>query len=227
MERLEKYYNQIKNSPVFYGMNDEELRGLLECFNARIRRYEKDEMIIRQGDMIANIYLILDGEVNIEKDSYWGRRIIISRLSRNDNLALSFVGSKDVESSVDAIAIKDTLVLVLSYEKCTSMCQNACTRHKVLINNLFQILSKENIELIQKIENVSQKTIRDKLLTYLSNEAQKRHSNSFDIHFNRQDLADYLNVDRSAMSFELSKLQKEGLIAVSYTHLTLPTICSV
>lgn len=221
MERLEKYYNQIKNSPVFYGMNDEELRGLLECFNARIRRYEKDEMIIRQGDMIANIYLILDGEVNIEKDSYWGRRIIISRLSRNDNLALSFVGSKDVESSVDAIAIKDTLVLVLSYEKCTSMCQNACTRHKVLINNLFQILSKENIELIQKIENVSQKTIRDKLLTYLSNEAQKRHSNSFDIHFNRQDLADYLNVDRSAMSFELSKLQKEGLIEYNKNHFEL------
>lgn len=221
MERLEKYYNQIKNSPVFYGMNDEELRGLLECFNARIRRYEKDEMIIRQGDMIANIYLILDGEVNIEKDSYWGRRIIISRLSRNDNLAVSFVGSKDVESSVDAIAIKDTLVLILSYEKCTSMCQNACTRHKVLINNLFQILSKENIELIQKIENVSQKTIRDKLLTYLSNEAQKRHSNSFDIHFNRQDLADYLNVDRSAMSFELSKLQKEGLIEYDKNHFEL------
>lgn len=178
-------------------------------------------MIIRQGDMIANIYLILDGEVNIEKDSYWGRRIIISRLSRNDNLALSFVGSKDVESSVDAIAIKDTLVLILSYEKCTSMCQNACTRHKVLINNLFQILSKENIELIQKIENVSQKTIRDKLLTYLSNEAQKRHSNSFDIHFNRQDLADYLNVDRSAMSFELSKLQKEGLIEYDKNHFEL------
>ena len=69
---MEKYYNQIKNSPVFYGMNDEELRGLLECFNARICRYEKDEMIIRQGDMIANIYLIMDGEVNFEIDSYWG-----------------------------------------------------------------------------------------------------------------------------------------------------------
>ena len=79
-------------------------------------------------------------------------------------------------------------------------------------NKINKILSKENIELIQKIENVSQKTIRDKLLTYLSNEAQKKHSNSFEIQFNRQDLADYLNVDRSAMSFELSKLQKEGLI---------------
>lgn len=221
MERLEKYYNQIKNSPIFYGMNDDELKGLLECFNARIRRFEKEEMIIRQGDLITNIYLILDGEVNIEKDSYWGRRIIISRLGKNDNLALSFVGSQNVESSVDAITTKDTLVLILSYEKCTSMCQNACTRHKVLINNLFQILSKENIELLQKIENVSQKTIRDKLLTYLSNEAQKQHSNSFEIYFNRQELADYLNVDRSAMSFELSKLQKEGLIKYNKNNFEL------
>ena len=221
MEKLEKYYNQIKNSPVFLGMSDDELKGLLECFGARIRKFEKEEMIIRQGDVISNIYLILDGEVNIEKDSYWGRRIIISRLGKNDNLALSFVGSKDVESSVDAITVKDTTVLVLRYEKCTSMCQNACTRHKVLINNLFRILSKENIELIQKIENVSQKTIRDKLLTYLSNEAQRQHANSFDIHFNRQDLADYLNVDRSAMSFELSKLQKEGLIEYNKNHFEL------
>lgn len=221
MERLEKYYNQIKNSPVFFGMSDDELKGLLECFNARVRKYEKEEMIIRQGDIISNIYLILDGAVNIEKDSYWGRRIIISRLGKNENLALSFVGSKNVESSVDAITVDETLVLILGYEKCTSMCQNACTRHKVLINNLFQILSKENIELIQKIENVSQKTIRDKLLTYLSNEAQKNHSNSFNIKFNRQDLADYLNVDRSAMSFELSKLQKEGLLKYNKNNFEL------
>lgn len=221
MEHIEKYYNQIKNSPVFYGMNDEELKGLLECFRARVRKYEKEEMIIRQGDIISNIYLILDGGVNIEKDSYWGRRIIISRLGKNQNLALSFVGSKNVESSVDAITVEETLVLILSYEKCTSFCQNACTRHKVLINNLFQILSKENIELIQKIENVSQKTIRDKVLTFLSNEAQKNHSNQFDIKFNRQDLADYLNVDRSAMSFELSKLQKEGLIKYNKNHFEL------
>jgi len=92
------------------------------------------------------------------------------------------------------------------------MCQNACTKHKILISNLFEILSKENIELIQKIENISQKTIREKLLTYFSNEVVKNKSNEFTIPFNRQDLADYLNIDRSAMSFELSKMQKEGLI---------------
>lgn len=221
MEKLEKYYNQIKNSPVFYGMADEELKGLLDCFNARVRSYEEGDMIVRQGDIINNIYLILNGAVNIEKDSYWGRRMIISRLGKNENLALSFVGSKNVESNIDAVAVENSVLLILGYEKCTSMCQNACTRHKILINNLFQILSKENIELIQKIENVSQKTIREKLMTYFSNEAQKKRSNSFEISFNRQELSDYLNVDRSALSFELSKLQKEGLIKYNKNHFEL------
>jgi CRP-like cAMP-binding protein len=222
--QLSAYYKQIKNSPVFWGMSDDELTGLLECFNARVRTYDAGEMIIRQGDMISNIYLILEGTVNIEKDSYWGRRIIISQLSTNDNLALAFVASKNVESSVDAIASCDTKVLILNYQKCTSMCQNACTRHRLLIGNLFEILSKENIELIQKIENISQKTIRDKLLTYLSNEAKKNKSNLFEIPFNRQDLADYLNIDRSAMSFELSKLQKEGLIKYEKNKFTLKSV---
>ena len=117
-----------------------------------------------------------------------------------------------MEVNIDAIAVTKAKLLILSFSKCTSMCQNACTKHKILINNLFEILSKENIELIQKIENISQKSIRDKLLTYLSNEAKRNKSNSFEIPFNRQDMADYLNIDRSAMSFELSKLQKEGVL---------------
>lgn len=209
---MQNYYNQVKNSPLFFGMNEDELKGILECFNARTRNYDDGEVIIRQGDIINNIYLILEGAVNIEKDSYWGRRIIVTQLGVNDNIALAFVASKNIESSIDAVAIGRTRLLLLSYEKCTSMCQNACTRHKLLINNLFEILSKENIELLQKIENISQKTIREKLLTYFSNEAKKNKSNIFEIPFNRQDLADYLNIDRSAMSFELSKMQKDGLI---------------
>lgn len=209
---MDQYYNQIKNSPVFFGISEEELKAMLECFNARIKTYDKDEMIIRQGDMVTNIYLILEGAVNIEKDTYWGRRMIISQLSKNDNIALAFVASKNMECSIDAISTEKSKLLILSFSKCTSMCTNACTKHKLLINNLFEILSKENIELIRKIENISQKTIRDKLLTYLSNEAKRNKSNVFEIPFNRQDMADYLNIDRSAMSFELSKLQKEGFL---------------
>ena len=218
---MEKFYNQIKNSPVFFGISEQELKEMLECFNARIKTYDEGEMIIRQGDMITNIYLVLEGTVNIEKDSYWGRRIIVSQLGVNDNIALAFVASKNVESSIDAIAATKAKLLLLSYQKCTSMCQNVCTKHKLLINNLFEILSKENIELIQKIENISQKSIRDKLLTYLSNEAKRNKSNIFEISFNRQDLADYLNIDRSAMSFELSKMQKDGLIKVEKNKFAL------
>ena len=150
---MEKFYNQIKNSPVFFGINEDELKEMLECFNARIKSYDEGEMIIRQGDMITNIYLVLEGTVNIEKDSYWGRRIIVSQLGVNDNIALAFVASKNIESSIDAVAATKAKLLLLSYQKCTTMCQNVCTKHKLLINNLFEILSKENIELIQKIEN--------------------------------------------------------------------------
>lgn len=206
------YYNQIKNSPIFFGISESELKDMFQCFNARIKKCHDGEFIIRQGDMVKNIYLILNGAINIEKDSYWGRRIIVSQLGVNDNIALSFVVSKNVESSIDAVSVGNSELLVLSYEKCTMMCQNVCTKHKLLISNLFEMLSKENIELLQKIENISQKTIREKLLTYLSNESRKNKSNIFVIPFNRQDLADYLNIDRSAMSFELSKMKKDGLI---------------
>ncbi len=221
---MEKYYNQIKSSPLFFGMSDEELEGILKCFNAYIKSYQSGEIIIRQSDIISSLYLVLEGKVNVEKDTYWGRRIIISKLGVNDNIAMSFVASKSMESTIDAVAAADTKLLVLNYEKCTSMCQNACTRHKVLINNMFEILAKENLNLLQKIENVSQKSIRDKLLTYLSNEARKNKNNSFEIPFNRQDLADYLNIDRSAMSFELSKLQKEGLIQYDRNQFFLKSI---
>ncbi len=220
---MEKYYNQIKNSPLFYGMKEEELKAILECFRARVKVYDEGEYVIRQGERILNLYIVLDGCINIEKDSYWGRRIIVTRINSNENIALAFVASQS-ESNIDAVVAKKSKVLILSYEKCTSMCQNACTKHRVLICNMFEVLSKENIALIEKIENVSQKSIRDKLLTFLSNEAQKNKSNSFEILFNRQDMADYLNIDRSAMCFELSKLQKEGIITYQKNKFILHSV---
>ena len=209
---MEKYYSKIKNSPLFCGITDEEIERMLKCFGGYVKKYEDGDMIIRQGETISKIYLILDGEVNIEKETYWGRRIIIQKLYANNNIGLSLVASKNVEANINALCVGHALILILNYDKCSTMCQNACMHHSVLISNLFKILSKENIELIEKIENISQKTIRDKLLTYLSNEGQKHKSNIFEIPFNRQELADYLNIDRSAMSFELSKLKSEGLI---------------
>lgn len=209
---MKNYLNKIKNSPLFLGISEAELERMLKCFNARIKIYQPEEFVIRQGDMVSKIFLILDGEISIEKDTYWGRRMIIRRLRENENIALSLVASKNIESNINAVCTKKASVLILDFMQSCSICENACMHHGILIRNLFKILAKENIELIEKIESVSQKTIRDKLLTYLSNESLKKNSNNFEICFNRQELADFLNIDRSALSFEMSKLKKEGLI---------------
>ena len=209
---MEKYLQLIKKSPLFQGITETELEKMLKCFGAQIKNYKKDDLIIRQGDVISKVYLIIKGEVNIEKESYWGRRIIIQKLYPNNNIGLALVASKNSESSINAVCIQNAVILTLAFSNCTSMCNNACSHHRALIQNLFKIISKENLELIEKIENISQKSIRDKLLTYLSNESIKNKGGVFEIPFNRQELADYLNIDRSAMSFELSKMQKDGLI---------------
>lgn len=209
---MEKYLSKIKKSPLFIGITEAELLKMLKCFNARIKKFETGDMIIRQGDLISKIYIIIDGIVNIEKDSYWGRRIIIQKLYDYNNIALGLVASKTLESTISAVCAKKSAIMIMDFTRCSTMCKNACNHHTALIQNMFKILSRENIELLEKIENISQKSIRDKLLTYLSNESIKRKTSSFEISFNRQELADYLNIDRSAMSFEMSKLKKEGVI---------------
>ena len=209
---MEKYLFKIQNSPLFTGISKEELLRMLTCFSATIKQFDQGDLVIRQGDIISKIYIILEGSVNIEKDSYWGRRIIVQKLGELNNIALGLVASNNTESTISAVCAKNTTILMLNFNKCTTMCTNACTHHTFLIQNMFKILSKENIELLEKIENISQKSIRDKLLTFLSNEALKSKTPVFEINFNRQELADYLNIDRSAMSFEMSKLKKEGII---------------
>ena len=218
---MEKYLSKIKKSPLFLGITQEELSRMLSCFGATIKKYEQGEMIIRQGDVVSKIYIILEGSVYIEKDSYWGRRIIVQKLNELNNIALGLVASKNIESTVSAICVKDSTILTLNFNNCSTMCTNACNHHVALIQNMFKILSKENIELLEKIENISQKSIRDKLLTYLSNESLKAKSSRFEINFNRQELADYLNIDRSAMSFEMSKLKNEGVIDFEKNKFTL------
>lgn len=209
---MEKYLSKIKKSPLFFGITETELLKMLKCFNARIKKFETGDMIIRQGDLISKIYIIIDGVVNIEKDSYWGRRIIVQKLYDYNNIALSLVASKIAESTINAVCAKNSTIMIMDFTRCSTMCENACNHHVALIQNMFKILSKENIELLEKIENISQKSIRDKLLTYFSNESIKHKSSSFEIKFNRQELADYLNIDRSAMSFELSKMKSDGII---------------
>lgn len=218
---MEKYLSKIRKSPLFIGITEQELSRMLSCFGATIKKYKAGDMIIRQGDVVSKIYMILDGSVNIEKDSYWGQRIIVQKLYELSNIALCLVASKNTESTISAMCAKESTILALNFSNCSTMCSNACNHHVALIQNMFKILSKENIELLEKIENISQKSIRDKLLTYLSNESIKHKTSVFEINFNRQELADYLNIDRSAMCFEMSKMKSEGIIDFEKNRFTL------
>lgn len=220
---MEKYLLKIKNSPLFNDISEEELQRMFKCFGATVKQYKTGDMIIRQGDLVNKIYMIIEGEVNIEKDSYWGRRIIVQKLYQYNNIALCLAASQNTESTISATCSKNTTILSFNFNKCATMCTNACTHHVSLIQNMFKILSRENMELLEKIENISQKSIRDKLLTFLSNESIKHKSEIFEINFNRQELADYLNIDRSAMSFEMSKLKNEGIINFKKNKFRLKT----
>ena len=97
---MEKYLSKILKSPLFFGITEQELLKMLSCFGAIVKKYEAGDMIIRQGDIVSKIYMILEGSVNIEKDSYWGRRIIVQKLNEYDNIALCLVASRNTESTV-------------------------------------------------------------------------------------------------------------------------------
>ena len=142
---MEKYLSKINKSPLFIGITEEELSKMLTCFGATIKKYKTGDMIIRRGDIVTKIYMILDGIINIEKDSYWGQRIIVQKLYENSNIALCMVASKNTESTISAVCSKDTTVLSMNFNNCSTMCTNVCNHHIALIQNMFKILSKENI----------------------------------------------------------------------------------
>ena len=211
----------IKKSPLFYGIAENELLSMLACLSAIDKTYNKNEYIYRAGESVTSIRIVCLGSVHVIKEDFWGNRAIISQLTTGDSFGEAFSCAQVGLLSVSVIAAEITEVLLLDYKKIITTCSSNCTFHSHLIQNMLKILANKNIELTQKVEHMSKRTTREKLLSYLSAEAIKKGSNVFEIPFNRQELADYLSVDRSAMSSELSKLRNEGLLSYKRNHFKL------
>jgi CRP-like cAMP-binding protein len=156
--------------------------------------------------------MLLEGEIHIQTEDYWGNQTIISEINPGNIFAESYALMPQTPIAVNAVAITDCTVLFMSAQNTLSPCCNVCTFHAQLIQNFAKALARKNLHLTGKLEQMSQRTTRNKLLAYLSTQSLKTKNASFDIPFNRQQLADYLAVDRSAMSNELSKLRDEGLL---------------
>lgn len=210
----------VENSLLFSGIRRNEIQILLVCLKSHKVSYSKGEMIFRMGEKISRTALLLKGQAHVECYDYWGKRHIINAILPGDILGETYATTQGIPN-VNVAADKDSVLLFLDLSSLLHMCSTACPFHARLIDNLFAFLAKRNITLREKLTYITQPTLRDKILSYLSSESIRQHLAYFDIPFDRQQLADFLSADRSALSNELSKLKKEGLIDFEKNHFHL------
>ena len=207
-----EYFSILKKCVLFDGIDECNLNALLNCLNAKVCFYQKNQVIIAEGTPAKYFGIVLSGSVSITKFDYFGNKSIISVIEPPELFGESFACAEADSVSVNVVARSNSEILLLDCKKIIHSCSNACEFHSRIIYNLLKILAEKNLKFNQKIEITSKRTTREKLLTFLSFQAEKNSSNSFYIPFDRQALADYLQVDRSGLSCEISKLIKEGII---------------
>lgn len=218
---MKKYIEILKQTTMFSGISENDIESMINCLNASIRQFKKGEYIFRQGEHIDHFCVLLSGSVHIQSDDYWGNRSIISEVRVAEMFGESYAVGKNSAVMIDAVATSDSTVAFFNVRKLMTVCPHACGFHNAVIQNLLMALTHKNQALMQKLTHISKRTTREKLISYLSNQAKLFGSNSFSIPFNRQQLADFLSVDRSAMSNELCKMRDEGLIEFHKSNFTL------
>lgn len=211
----------IKASPLFAGISEDEAKAMLGCLKAREQSYKKGDFILRAGDNVHEVGLMLSGSAFIIQEDFWGNRNLMARVSPGQIFAESFACAPGSVMSVGAVAENDCTLLWLDVGRVLTLCPNACEHHSHIVMNLLSDLATKNLRFNDKLTHMGKRTTRDKLLSYLSSEAQRAGSPEFDIPFNRQQLADYLSVERSAMSSELGRLRDSGVIDFDRSHFTL------
>ena len=218
---MKQYINLLKNTYMFNGINESEIEGMLKCLNARTMLYKKNEYILRNGETVNSIGMVLEGLALVEKEDIWGNRTIISEISPGSLYAESYACLSKLPAEISVIASDNTTVMLFDIRRILTTCSSSCGVHTKLIQNLLYTIAQKNVLLTKKMEYISKKTIKEKLLAYLSSEAMKAGSPTFNIPFNRQELADFLSVDRSALSSEISRLQKKGIISCRKNAFTI------
>ena len=209
---MEKYLEIIKQCPLFAGIEDAELKTLLDCLIAVRRAYKKNEFVFTAGDTVQSVGVVLSGGVHVLQEDYWGNRTIFAHISTGGLFGEAFSCAEINKLPVSVLAVEKTEILWVDYRRMTETCAASCVFHATLIKNMMKLLAQKNIILTQKMEIITRRTTRERLLTYLSAQAMQAGKSCFTIPFNRQQLADYLSVERSAMSAELSRMQADGLI---------------
>ncbi len=218
---MKNYLEILKKCPLFNGIDDDNLIKMLTCLGARIRMFDKKCTILSEGSVARYIGIVLSGSAHIIQIDYCGNRNILSEIQPTEVFAEAFACAEISSLPVAVIANEPAEIMFIDCNHILHVCENNCGFHRQLIFNLMKDLASKTILFHQRIEVTSKRTTREKLMTYLMFQAKKTGSNSFDISFNRQELADFLEVDRSGLSSEISKLKKEGLIDCEKNHFVI------
>lgn len=209
---MKKYVPILKRTQLFAGVGEGEIEAMLSCLQARLCTYKKGEYVLRQGEHIGTILVLVEGKLHIQRDDYWGNRSIIQMIGTGEMFGEAYVAPESGALLNDVQAMEDCTVIFFDVKRIITVCSSACRFHSMVVQNLFFAISEKNRKLVQKLGYMSRRTIREKLIAYLSEESKRQSNSEFSIPFNRQQLADFLSVDRSAMSNELCKMRDEGMI---------------
>ena len=218
---MNEYMEIIKTCPLFRDITDDDLGSMLTCLGAKSECFDKRYTIIAEGSPAKYIGIVLSGSVSVEQTDIYGNRSILSVAGPSHIFGEAFACADVDAIPVSVVANEDSLIMFINIERILVTCSNNCPFHNKLIRNLMHDLAQKTLMFHRKIDVISRRTTREKLLSYLNYEARRQGSGSFDIPFDRQGLADYLEVDRSGLSLEISKLRKEGILESRKNHFTL------
>ena len=210
---MKEYISVLKQTRMFAGIGEEEISAMLSCLGAKLCHYKKGEYVLCQGDRPGAIVILVRGSLHIQKDDYWGNRSILSQIAAGEMFGEAYAAPESGGLLNDVVAVEDSSAIFFDVHRVLTTCSSACRFHTAVVQNLFFSISEKNRKLVQKLGHMSRRSTREKLISYLSEEAKKQNSPYFSIPFNRQQLADFLSVDRSAMSRELCRMREEGLLA--------------
>lgn len=216
-----KYMPVLTSAGLFDGLTEEDIESVLSCLSAEMPDFPKNSFIMRRGERCERIGLVLSGSVLVMQEDFWGNRSIMAKLTPGDTFAEAFACSENALMNADVLAAESCTVLFLHMRKLLDSCGSSCGFHSILIKNLLRETAEKNIRITERMSVTSRRTTREKLLAYLSAEAARQRKTAFTIPFDRQQLADYLCVDRSAMSAELCKLRDSGVLSFNRSYFEL------
>lgn len=211
----------LQKCPLFQGVDPSELPVLLECLGAKTLTAEKRQTVLREGEPARFVGVVLEGSVQILQEDYFGNRSILGMAGPGELFGESFACAGAESLPVSVVAARDSVLLLVDSRRVLSPCEKACGFHRSILSNLMQVMARKNLAFHQKIQITSRRTTREKLLAYLNGQAKAHGSAAFSIPFDRQELADYLGVDRSGLSAEIGRLRAEGVLKCQKNHFIL------